>query len=418
VKSSSPPARLVLRSRRSGLVSMLVGIVLVGSACTSDPIAVDGDGTSAPSSSVASSTSIPRVESAPTSMQSTISDVSLVLAEAGSGFDAPVLLVADPGGGPDLVVEQSGRVVRNDDDHTVVLDISGDVLFDGEQGLLGLAFHPDFTNNSLVYVNYVDRSASTVIEEFTVMNGSFDETTRRTVLTIEQPARNHNGGMIAFGPDGYLWIGMGDGGGANDRFNQAQDPATLLGAMLRIDVDARAKGAYGIPPDNPYADGHGGAPEVWATGLRNPWRFSFDGDDLWIADVGQNEIEEINLVHTSEPGLNFGWPIVEGTACFESEGCDSEPFVAPVVEYSHAEGCSVTGGYVYRGEAVTGLSGHYFYGDFCSGFLRSVTADGPTMDWTEQVGEVAQVAGFGIGGDGELYVVSHGGPLYVIEGRR
>jgi glucose/arabinose dehydrogenase len=351
-------------------------------------------------------------------MQSAIDDVSLVLAEAGSGFDAPVLLVADPGGGPDLVVEQSGRVVRNDDDHTVVLDISGDVLFDGEQGLLGLAFHPDFTSNSLVYVNYVDRSASTVIEEFTVMNGRFDEPSRRTILTVKQPARNHNGGMIAFGPDGYLWIGMGDGGGANDRFNQAQDPATLLGAMLRIDIDARANGAYGIPSDNPFVDGQGGAPEVWATGLRNPWRFSFDGNDLWIADVGQNEIEEINLVDAAESGLNFGWPIMEGTACFESEGCDPEPFVAPIVEYSHAEGCSVTGGYVYRGNAIAGLPGQYFYGDFCSGFLRGVTANGPTMDWTEQVGETAQIAGFGIGGDGELYVVSHGGSVYLVESRR
>jgi glucose/arabinose dehydrogenase len=351
-------------------------------------------------------------------MQSTMDDVSLELVEAGRGFDAPVLLVADPGGGHDLVVEQSGRIVRNDADHTVVLDISGDVRVDGEQGLLGLAFHPDFVNNGLAYVNYVDRSMSTVIEEFTVVDGRADGTTRREILTVEQPARNHNGGMIAFGPDGYLWIGMGDGGGANDRFNQAQNPATLLGAMLRIDVDAPAEGAYGIPPDNPFADGHEGAPEVWATGLRNPWRFSFDGDDLWIADVGQNEIEEINLVDASESGLNFGWPIMEGTSCFETEGCDPAPFVAPIVEYTHAEGCSVTGGFVYRGDAVIGLAGQYFYADFCSGFLRSVSSDGSTREWTEQTGTTAQVAGFGIGGDGELYVVSHTGSLYLVEGGR
>jgi glucose/arabinose dehydrogenase len=223
--------------------------------------------------------------------------------------------------------------------------------------------------------------------------------------------------MIAFGPDGYLWIGMGDGGGANDRFNQAQDPATLLGAMLRIDVDARGNGTYGIPPDNPFVNGQDGAPEVWAIGLRNPWRFSFDGDDLWIADVGQNEIEEVNLVDTSEAGLNFGWPIMEGTTCFENESCNPDPFVAPIVEYSHAEGCSVTGGYIYRGDAIAGLSGHYFYSDFCSGFLRSVTADGSTSDWTEQAGETAQVAGFGIGGNGEMYVVSHTGSLYLVEVR-
>lgn len=362
-------------------------------------------------------TSLPAVEVPSTSMDSTIHDVSLELTEAGTGFDAPVLLMADPGGGPDLVVEQSGRIVRNDAGHAVVLDITGDVLFDGEQGLLGLAFHPEFAENSLVYVNYVDRSMSTVIEEFTEVDGRFDEGTRRKILTVEQPARNHNGGMISFGPDGYLWIGMGDGGGANDRFNQAQDPTTLLGAMLRIDVDTRTDGAYGIPPDNPFADGQGGAPEVWATGLRNPWRFSFDGDDLWIADVGQNEIEEINLVDTSETGMNFGWPIMEGTTCFENEGCDAGPFVAPIVEYSHAEGCSVTGGYVYRGAAIAGLSGHYFYSDFCSGFLRSVSSEGSTKDWTDQTGGIAQVAGFGIGGDGEMYVVSLGGSLFLVEGR-
>ena len=351
----------------------------------------------------------------PGSTQPTIGQVSLVLVEAGRGFDAPVLLVADPTGGADLVVEQGGTIARNDADHTVVLDIRTEVLFDGEQGLLGLAFHPDFANNRLAYVNYVDLSMSTVVEEFIVVDGRFDEDTRRKILTVEQPARNHNGGMIAFGPDGYLWIGMGDGGGANDRFNQAQDPATLLGAMLRIDVDARADGAYGIPPDNPFADGRGGAPEVWATGLRNPWRFSFDGDDLWIADVGQNEIEEINLVDASEAGLNFGWPIMEGTTCFQNQGCDPEPFVVPVAEYGHDEGCSVTGGYVYRGSAISGLEGEYFYSDFCSGFLRSTNSSGSVTRWTGQSGGVAQVSGFGIGGDGEIYVVSHGGSLHRIE---
>ena len=341
--------------------------------------------------------------------------LELNLVEVGSGFDAPVLLVSDPGGGEDLVVEQGGKVVRNDAEHTVVLDISGDVLFDGEQGLLGLAFHPRFTENGLAYVNYVNRSGSTTIEEFHVADGRFDVSTRRIVLTVQQPARNHNGGMIAFGPDGYLWIGMGDGGGANDRFNQAQDPTTVLGAMLRIDVDASADGAYGIPPDNPFADGRGGAPEIWATGLRNPWRFSFDGDDLWIADVGQNEIEEINLVDASEAGLNFGWPIMEGTTCFENEGCDPEPFVVPVAEYGHDEGCSVTGGYVYRGSAIPGLEGEYFYSDFCTGFLRSTNSSGSITQWTGQSGGVAQVSGFGIGGDGEMYVVSHGGSVHRIE---
>jgi glucose/arabinose dehydrogenase len=346
-----------------------------------------------------------------------IDDLTLALTEAGTGFDAPVLLVADPEGGADLVVEQSGRIVRDDDDHAVALDISEDVLFAGEQGLLGLALHPDFVENGLAYVNYVDRSGTTVIEEFRVIDGRFDTATRRQILTVDQPARNHNGGMIAFGPDGYLWIGMGDGGGANDRFGQAQNPDTLLGAILRIDVDARGNGAYGIPPDNPFADAVGGSPEVWATGVRNPWRFSFDGDDLWIADVGQNAIEEVNRVAATDTELNLGWPIMEGSMCFEAEGCDATPFVAPVVEYSHDEGCSVTGGYVYRGDAIPALNGHYFYSDFCSGFLRSQASDGSIIDWTDQVGETPQVSGFGIGGGGELYVVSLRGVLYRLEKR-
>jgi glucose/arabinose dehydrogenase len=337
------------------------------------------------------------------------------LVDAGSGFQSPVLLIADPSGGADLVVEQSGRVVRNDDGHTVTLDISGDVLFGGEQGLLGLAFHPQSDANQLAYVNYVNRSGSTVVEEFKVVDGVFDVSTRRIVLEVEQPAANHNGGMVAFGPDGYLWIGMGDGGGANDRFGQGQDPQTLLGSMLRIDVDERTAGDYGIPDDNPFVDGIGGAPEVWAVGVRNPWRFSFDGSDLWIADVGQNEVEEVDRVDTIRGGLNFGWPVMEGTDCFQAETCDAEPYVEPVDEYRHDEGCSITGGYVYRGSAIPGLDGHYFFSDFCTGFIRSYTDGTGEVDWTPMTGAVAKVSGFGVGGDGELYVVSLGGTVFRVE---
>jgi glucose/arabinose dehydrogenase len=344
-----------------------------------------------------------------------IEDLDLALVVAGSGFDAPVLLVADPGGGADLVVQQSGTVVRNDEDHTVMADLRSDVRFSGEQGLLGLAFHPEFSTNSLAYVNYVDRSGSTVVEEFTVVDGVFDVATRRTVLEVEQPAANHNGGMVAFGSDGYLWIGMGDGGGANDQFGQGQDQHTLLGSLLRIDIDSRTAGSYGIPQDNPYADGIEGAPEVWAIGLRNPWRFSFDGNDLWIADVGQNEVEEVDRVATGRAGLNFGWSVMEGTDCFEADTCNADPYVAPVTEYRHDEGCSITGGYVYRGSALSGLDGHYFFSDFCTGFIRSYTDGTGEIDWTPMTDAVAKVSGFGIGGDGELYVISLGGTVFRLE---
>jgi glucose/arabinose dehydrogenase len=350
-----------------------------------------------------------------TTSTSALEEARLALVEVGSGFDAPVLLVANPEGGQDLVVEQSGRIVGLAD-HGAVLDVSSDVTFSGEQGLLGLAFHPDFEDNRLAYVNYVDRRQQTVIEQFTVgPDGVFDPGTRTRIIEIDQPAANHNGGMVAFGPDGYLWIGMGDGGGSGDRFEQAQRPDTLLGAMLRLAVGFEGIATYAIPPDNPYANGEGGAPEVWATGLRNPWRFSFDGDDLWIADVGQGDIEEIDLVPASTPGPNFGWPITEGSACYRDAGCDATSFVTPIAEYSHAEGCSVTGGFVYRGAAIPELAGHYFYSDFCSGFLRSVGPDGDAWDWTPQVGTTSSVSGFGIGADGELFVVSREGSILRLE---
>ena len=382
---------------RTAFVGVIVGVALTVAACSTSG---DTNGTD-PERTGSTAPSAP---------------LSLTLVEVGSGFDAPVLLVADSEGGADLVVEQSGRIVRNDAEHSVVVDITDDVLFAGEQGLLGLAFHPQFADNGLGYVNYVDGSGTTTIEEFTMVDGVFDTASRRTILKVDKPAPNHNGGMVAFGPDGYLWIGMGDGGSANDRFDQAQDAATLLGAMLRIDIDdGGGERPYGIPQDNPFADGAGGAPEVWAIGLRNPWRFSFDGTDLWIADVGQNAVEEIDLVDATAAGLNFGWPIVEGSMCLSDDGCDATPYVAPVVEYSHDEGCSITGGYVYSGTAIPELQGQYFYSDFCSGFLRSYTPGGGVVDWTGGTGSVTEVASFGVGGDGELYVVSRKGSVFRVE---
>jgi len=344
-----------------------------------------------------------------------LSDLTLTYNEVATGFDAPVLIVADPDGGQDLVVEQQGRIVRRDDG-SVVLDIRDDVTYSGEQGLLGLAFHPHFATNRLAYVDYVGNGRRTVVEQFVVGDdGSFDRSSRRRIIEIPQPAANHNGGMIAFGPDGYLWIGMGDGGGSGDRYGQAQRADTLLGAMLRIAVGVEGVDTYAIPPDNPFADGVGGAPEVWAIGVRNPWRFAFDGTDLWIADVGQGDIEEIDLVSTQDPGLNFGWPIAEGSSCYRSSPCDTTSFVAPVVEYDHGQGCSVTGGVVYRGNAIPELAGQFFYSDYCAGFLRSHSASGGALDWTADVGAVPAPTGFGVGGDGELYVVSQGGSIFRLE---
>lgn len=347
-----------------------------------------------------------------------LEELTLKLSETDSGFTSPVLLRADPSGGPDLVVEQIGRIVRADGDaHEVALDITGDVLFEGEQGLLGLAFHPDFSSNALAYVNYVDRSRRTVIEEFVVSGGVFQKSTRRVILEIDQPAGNHNGGMIEFGPNGYLWIGMGDGGGANDQFGNGQRPDTLLGSMLRIAVGVPGS-AYAIPPDNPFADGQGGRREVWATGLRNPWRFTLDGDTAWIADVGQGDVEEIDMVDATVAGLNYGWPIMEGDRCFRGDGCDIDGLVMPVVVYEHDEGCSITGGRVYRGTAIPELVGQFFYSDYCSGFLRSFSPGMGSVDWTSMTGRLDAVTAFGTGGDGELYVVSHTGSIFRLEAVR
>ncbi len=344
-----------------------------------------------------------------------LDELMLTLSETDSGFTSPVLLRADPSGGRDLVVEQIGRIVRADGGaHDIVLDITDDVLFEGEQGLLGLAFHPDFVSNGLAYVNYVDRSRRTVIEEFSVSGGVFERNSRRVILTIDQPAGNHNGGMIEFGPNGYLWIGMGDGGAADDRFGNGQRSDTLLGAMLRIAVGVEGS-AYAIPPDNPFPDGDGGRPEVWATGLRNPWRFAIDGGTVWIADVGQGDVEEIDTVDATVGGLNFGWPIMEGDRCFRDDGCNMDGLVMPVVVYEHDEGCSITGGRVYRGEAIPEIVGQFFYSDYCSGFLRSYAPETGPIDWTSVTGRLDAVTAFGTGGDGELYVVSHTGSIFRLE---
>ena len=351
-----------------------------------------------------------------------LSALQLILTEIGSGFENPVLLVADPAGGHDFVVEQPGRIVRvAADDHPVALDIRDRVRHEGEQGLLGLAFHPQFAENGLAYVNYTDLQDRTVVAQFEVRDGVFALESQIGVLAIDQPAPNHNGGMIAFGPRGNLWVGMGDGGAANDRFNNGQDPHTLLGSMLRIAVPGTAKAPYDIPELNPFVDGVDGAPEVYWTGTRNPWRFAFDffGDgvnaDVWIADVGQGEVEEVSVMHSEEARANFGWPIMEGSECFQADECDTSSYILPVTEYRHDEGCSITGGHVYRGSAIPELAGHFFYADFCTGIIRSYSPASGDHDWTEMLGSVQGTSGFGIGGDGELYVVSHGGTIYRLE---
>ena len=320
-------------------------------------------------------------------------------------FDRPMFVTA-PVGDPRLFVAERGGTVKvvSGGNVTTFLEVSrvGTV---GEGGLLGMAFHP---SDDKVYVSYTDTAGDSVLAEYSYSGDTADPGSRRVLHTVSQPARNHNGGMVAFGPDGYLYWGLGDGGGSNDRFQNGQNRFTKLGAILRLDTSGVAVA------DNPFIGG-GGAPEIFAFGLRNPWRFSFDGNDLYIGDVGQGKWEEISVIDvTTDAGANLGWNLTEGAHCFVS-GCSFAGLTLPVAEYSHSFGCSVTGGYVYRGSALPGLVGTYLYGDFCSGRIWSFRlAGGVAVDHTEltsELGPVGSLASFGIDGFGELYVVSLAGTV-------
>jgi glucose/arabinose dehydrogenase len=365
-----------------------------------------------------SSDSTVTTTSAATTTTLSVGETTLALEVVAEGAEQPVFFAEHENRG--YIVDQPGRIwsFAPGGDLAVALDIRSRVEFGGERGLLGMAFHPEHAD--LLYVDYTRAGdGATVVSEFKASGDPLvaDADSERVILVIPQPAGNHNGGMIAFGPRGDLWIGMGDGGGADDQFGNGQRADTLLGTLLRIRVGPGLE-PYGIVEEAAFA-----APEIWAIGLRNPWRFSFDGDQVWVGDVGQGAVEEIDRVSTDEAGLNFGWSVYEGTQCFagpcDAEGrIDGEDAVAPIYEYGHDEGCSVTGGYVYRGTAIPQLDGHYFFSDWCSGFIRSIAPDGSVHDWTDGTGSVAQVTSFGRDKPGEIYVVSGVGTVYRIVERR
>jgi glucose/arabinose dehydrogenase len=336
--------------------------------------------------------------------------VDLELDPVAEGLEAP-LGVTNGGDGSNriFVVEQTGRVRIIEDGELLeepFLDVSEAVVAGGEQGLLGLAFHPEYRRNGRFFVNYTDVNGDTVIAEFSTSDDPnvADAGSAQPLLQFDQPFANHNGGQLAFGPDGFLYIGAGDGGSGGDPEGNGQDTNALLGKLLRIDVDAG--GRYGIPEDNPFRE-DGGAPEVWAYGLRNPWRFSFDSGtgELWIADVGQDAFEEINRARADDPGLNYGWNVMEGRECFGSDDCDRSQKVLPISGYSHDLGCSVTGGNVYRGNDFPTLTGGYLFADFCSGTIWGI--DARTEGFTEPA-ELLQsgiaISSFGVDEREEMYV--------------
>ncbi len=340
------------------------------------------------------------------------------------GLAAPLWLThAGDGSGRLFVLEKAGtiRIVRDGGlVETPFLDIRDRVgSSSSEQGLLGLAFAPDYAESGYFFVNYTDKRGDTVVSRFQISGQAdvADPASEFKVLGLDQPAPNHNGGGLLFGPDGYLWIGTGDGGAANDRFGNGQNPATLLGKMLRLDVTSDPAQPYLIPEDNPWTtaewNGQDVVDEVWALGLRNPWRYSFDlaTGDLWIADVGQNTYEEVHLVPAgSAGGLNFGWPIMEGLHCFSAQDCDQAGLELPVAEYRHgADGCSITGGYVYRGAALPELAGAYLFSDFCSGKIWGLEQAGDAWERVELADTDLAVSSFGEDEAGELYVTDLGG---------
>ena len=329
-----------------------------------------------------------------------------------------------------FLVLQPGQIlvflnVESVESPVVFLDIRDQVDSSGnEEGLLGLAFGPEYKIDGYFYVYYTASSPErSVISRFSVIPSDpnkADPDSELVILEVDQPADNHNGGNLIFGPDDYLYIGLGDGGGAGDPDENGQNKSTLLGTILRIDITASSSGErYRIPPDNPYTELDNFRGEIWAYGLRNPWRFTFDKETglFWVGDVGQNGYEEVDIV---KRGGNYGWNLMEGFHCFPPliPVCDESELELPIVEYTHADGCSITGGYVYRGSRLESLYGAYVYGDFCSGKIWALRFDGSKVtEHIELIDSPLSISSFGEDEEGELYILSFDGRIYRLESR-
>lgn len=332
-----------------------------------------------------------------------------------SGLVAPVFLTQPLDDGRIFVVEQAGRirVIRDGVLQTTpFLDISATrVVCCGERGMLSVAFHPQYATNRFFYVYFTaDPSGEIRIERFTATSNPevADPASSKLIISAAHSQfSNHNGGLVAFGPDGMLWAALGDGGGSGDPLGNGQNFNSLLGSMLRIDVNSGD--TYAIPADNPFRGQAGRRGEIWAKGLRNPWRFAFDAPlgNLYIADVGQGQREEVNVEPHRDGGLNYGWNIMEGSSCFLQAGCGEPGLTGPNLEYTHGEGCSITGGYVYRGAEIPGLQGHYLYSDYCSRWIRSFRySNGLAVDQKNWgITSPGNVTSFGVDADGEMYVI-------------
>jgi glucose/arabinose dehydrogenase len=410
-------------TRRLGTVALVV--VLMAVACSDDgddplpsdtraPI-VDPTDPTGPAATVPSA-SVPGLVDA-----ETVSGVRVDFETVGE-FEEPTALAFPPGVNDRAYLGERAGVIRDVDlasgNATAVLDLSDETTAEGERGLLGLVVSPDGRH---LYVSFTNLDGDSRVDEFALEDdGAVDEGSRRPIFALDQPFPNHNGGHLAFGPDGYLYLGFGDGGAAGDPLEAGQDRGQLLASILRIDPTGRDGSAYAIPDDNPFADEEGARPEVWLKGVRNPWRFSFDLEtgDLWIGDVGQNEIEEVDLLPAGPDGTgagradNLGWNAMEGDEPFE-DGVEPDDHTPPVFTYTHAEGgCSITGGYRYRGFSIPDLFGAYLYADYCAGDLRALAlVDGQVVDDATIADPLEAPVSFAEAPDGELYVLTQPGPL-------
>jgi glucose/arabinose dehydrogenase len=342
-----------------------------------------------------------------------------------SGLSFPLYLTAPDDDARLFIVEKGGtiRIVKAGSLlPSPFLDISGQVSTGREQGLLGLAFHPQYATNGRFIVHYTDPAGDTRVSGFRVSPDPdvVDPASEVPILAEDQPFANHNGGQVLFGPDGYLYIMLGDGGSSDDPGGRGQSLADLLGSILRVEpLDG---GGYAVPPDNPFVSTAGARPEIWSYGLRNPWRADFDPatGDLYIADVGQSQWEEVDVSPSAAGagrGLNFGWSVMEGPECRGGSSCDQDAFELPVLSYNHDDGCSITGGFVYRGAAIPALQGHYFYSDYCRGWVRSLRfEDGSAADQFQwpALAPGGGVPSFGRDAAGELYVMSTDGAVFKI----
>ena len=419
--SSSTPARRALVA-----VSVALALLIAGCGSNDNANSNGDDGETAHTEPVSGSTT-----GATSPSGATLAGAEVQLTPI-ADVRAPVAMAPRPATNDLYVAEQAGRIRRITIDRSEekpaydlqtqpVLDITDQTHAQGEQGLLGVAFAPDGNH---IYIDYTDLDGDTHIVEYRMSGHDVDTDTRRELLFIAQPFSNHNGGQLAFGPDGFLYIGMGDGGGQGDPNGNGQNTNQLLGKILRVDPTTPSRDtAYGIPAGNPFATG-GGSPEIWLYGVRNPWRFSFDTatEDLWVADVGQNDVEEIDWLPSANDGagrgVNLGWNIKEGDTTFHG-GEASGSLVDPVFEYTHeGQNCSVTGGYVYRGQDVPALRGAYIFGDYCTADIRAlVLQDGAVADERELGVSVAanSLSSFGQDLAGEVYVLSTDGTVYKID---